>query len=330
MLPRMHARRRGSVTAALVSVALTGALAGCASGTTSATSSTTTAAAAGSSLHARQATTTIRPCHPSAGYGPGTSTHHIIVRGADRVFLVHMPPHPTAAMRLVVDFHGAGSNMQQQDIYSGFDPVADAHGFVVATPNGADTAIRQWRYFSVDDNGFAVALVHDLVLHACVAKAHVYAVGYSSGGGMTASLACQESDTFAGFGPVAADVYFPALCGNARVRPIIIFHGTADPVVPYYGGHIGGPNGLAIAPAEETAAAWAKHNGCAAGPTETRLSSQIVTLTWKGCNAPVVMYRIVGGGHTWPGAKIDVPRLGVTTHQVSATAQMWKLFSSNG
>ena len=39
------------------------------------------------------------------------------------------------------------------------------------------------------------------------------------------------------------------------------------------------------------------------------------------------MYRIVGGGHTWPGAAIDVTRLGLTTKQVSATNEMWKLFS---
>jgi polyhydroxybutyrate depolymerase len=248
--------------------------------------------------------------------------HHLVVRGANRVFLVHMPPHPSAAMRLVVDFHGAGSDMHQQDIYSGFDPVADAHGFVVASPNGADAAIRQWRYFNDDDTSFAVAIVRELALHACVDPAHAYAVGISSGAGMTASLACQASDTFAGFGPVAADVYFPALCAKAKVRPIIIFHGTADPVVPYYGGHIGGPNGLRIAPAEQTAAAWAKHNGCTAGAAQTRLSSQVVTLTWKGCKAPVVMYRIVGGGHTWPGSAIELPALGLTTHQVSADVEI--------
>ncbi|HTD49285.1 MAG TPA: PHB depolymerase family esterase [Acidimicrobiia bacterium] len=320
----MHFRGRHSAAAVFVSVALAGAFGGCTSGTASVTGKTTT----GSNRPAQPTTTTVRTCRPDAGYEPGTTMHHLVVRGANRVFLVHMPPHPGAAMRLVVDFHGAGSDMHQQDIYSGFDPVADAHGFVVASPNGADAAIRQWRYFNDDDTSFAVAIVRELALHACVDPAHAYAVGISSGAGMTASLACQASDTFAGFGPVAADVYFPALCAKAKVRPIIIFHGTADPVVPYYGGHIGGPNGLRIAPAEQTAAAWAKHNGCTAGAAQTRLSSQVVTLTWKGCKAPVVMYRIVGGGHTWPGSAIELPALGLTTHQVSATAQMWKLFSS--
>jgi len=219
--------------------------------------------------------------------------------------------------------------MNQQSVYSGFDPLADAHGFVVASPNGVDAATRQWRYFSVDDESFAIALVRELARRACVDEAHAYATGISSGGGMTATLACQASDTFAAFGPVAADVYIPQLCAEAERRPIIIFHGTADPVVPYDGGHIGRPSGFPIAPAEETAAAWAKHNGCSAGPTQTRLGSQVVRLRWKGCKEPVVMYRIEGGGHTWPGAKIEVSALGPTTHQVEAAAQMWKFFSSN-
>ena len=326
----MHRRRPAPLTvAALATVTI---LTACSSSTSNASSTTTTRTATSSATSTTRATTvaaTPKTCHPAAGFTKGTTTHHLTIAGVDREFLVHMPPHPTAGMRLVVDFHGAGSTMLKQDFYSGFDPVADAHGFVVASPNGIDAAVRQWRYFNKDDENFAKTIVRTLAANACVNAAHAYAVGISSGGGMTATLACQASDVFAGFGPVAADVYIPALCGRARRRPVIIFHGTADAAVPYGGGHIGGPSGLPIAPAETTAAAWAKHNGCRAGITRTRLSSQVVRLTWKGCAVPVVMYRIEGGGHTWPGA-IPVPRLGLTTKQISATTAMWKFFTANG
>ncbi len=231
-------------------------------------------------------------------------------------------------MRLVVDFHGATSNMYQQDVYSGFDALADKQGFVAATPNGVDAAVRQWRYLGTNhDIDFATAIVRALARDACVDAAHAYAVGISSGGAMSASLACQASATFAGFGPVAADFYFAPLCGRARRRPIIIFHGTADPVVPYGGGPVGGPGGVRVAPAEKTAAAWAQHNGCTAGAIRTRVAPHVVRLSWKRCAVPVVMYRIEGGGHTWPGAAIHVDRLGPTTSEISATAQMWKFFS---
>jgi polyhydroxybutyrate depolymerase len=43
-----------------------------------------------------------------------------------------------------------------------------------------------------------------------------------------------------------------------------------------------------------------------------------------------VLYRIDGGGHTWPGAVVDITRLGLTTHQIKATEQMWTFFSQYG
>jgi polyhydroxybutyrate depolymerase len=244
----------------------------------------------------------------------------------EREFLVHLPPEPTEDMALVVDFHGAGSSMDEQAVYSGFDPLADAEGFVVATPNGVDAAIRQWRFLgTVDDIDFAEAVVADLVANACVDADRVFATGISSGGAMSASLACQASDTFRGFGPVAANFYVEPICGDAEPRPMVVFHGTDDQVVPYAGGKIA-TSETQVQPAEESARLWAEHNGCTGGPDEEALGAEVVRLTWTGCEEPVVLYRIVGGGHTWPGAAIDVTRLGGTTQQVDASAEMWKVF----
>jgi polyhydroxybutyrate depolymerase len=229
-------------------------------------------------------------------------------------------------MPLVVDFHGAGSSMHEQAVYSGFDPLADAEGFVVATPNGVDAAVRQWRFLGTDDDiEFAEALVAELVANACADTDQVYATGISSGGAMSASLACLASDTFRGFGPVAANFYLEPLCRDARVRPIVIFHGTDDRVVPYDGGQVA-TSGVQVQPAEESARLWAEHNHCTGGPEETVLGTEVVRLAWTGCDQPVVLYRVVGGGHTWPGAAIDVARLGPTTQQVDASAEMWELF----
>jgi polyhydroxybutyrate depolymerase len=252
------------------------------------------------------------------------------VTGESRELIVHIPPHPKPAMRLVVDFHGATSNMQQQDVYTGFDRLADQEGFVVATPNGIDAAVRQWRFLDAADIDFAKAIVATLARDACVDRTHAYATGISSGGAMTTSLACRASDVFAGFGPVAAEFYNDAYCGAARPRPLIIFHGTADPVVPYAGGPVATNRGFSVSNTEQTAAKWAEHNRCTSGPVTTHLGSEVTRLRWNGCAAPVVLYRIDGGGHTWPGGTVDVDRLGLTTHQVSATDEMWKFFSQYG
>jgi polyhydroxybutyrate depolymerase len=266
-------------------------------------------------------------CVLGAGYAPGTAVHHMTVDGEARELIVHIPPQPAPGMRLVVDFHGATSNMQQQDLYSGFDTLADKRGFVVATPNGIDAPIRQWRFLDPKDIDFAKAIVANLARRACVDRAHAYATGISSGGAMTTSLACRASDVFTGFAPVAAEFYNVGYCGAAQPRPMIIFHGTADPVVPYSGGKVATNAGLSVRNTEATAAQWARHNRCTSGPVATHLGSEVTRLSWIGCRAPVVLYRIDGGGHTWPGAAVDVSRLGLTTHQIKATDTMWKLFT---
>jgi polyhydroxybutyrate depolymerase len=280
------------------------------------------------STRTRVAPATTR-CELAPGYTQGTTKHEITVDGEQREFLVHLPPHPSANMRLVVNLHGAGSDMQQQEVYSGMDPAADKYGYAVAYPNGVSAAIRQWRFAAAADLDFLPAVVRTLGRDACIDGAHAYAVGISSGGAMTAALACRDSDTFAGVGPVAGDFYGAAFCGRARQRPIIIFHGTADPVVPYKGGAVLNSGGVPVQSEASTAAAWARHNGCTPGPTSTRLGSEVTRLTWDGCIAPVVLYRIEGGGHTWPGSAIPVPRLGATTEQESATDEMLKFFAAN-
>jgi polyhydroxybutyrate depolymerase len=287
-----------------------------------------TPAATGTGSPTSTTTAAEQTCTPAPGYTPGTTTHRLTVGGRARQLLVHLPPEPTADMALVVDFHGAGSDMNQQAVYSGFDPLADEEGFVVATPNGIDAAIRQWRFLgAADEIEFAEALVADLVTNACVDASRVFATGISSGGAMSASLACQASDTFAGFGPVAANFYIEPICQDAKPRPIVIYHGTDDEVVPYAGGEITTGGGLQVQPAEESARRWAEHNGCTGGPEETEVGSEVVRLDWTGCDEPVVLYRIVGGGHTWPGAAVDVARLGPTTQQIDATAEMWEFWN---
>jgi polyhydroxybutyrate depolymerase len=41
-----------------------------------------------------------------------------------------------------------------------------------------------------------------------------------------------------------------------------------------------------------------------------------------------VLYSIIGGGHTWPGA-IPIPRLGLTTKQIDASSAIWDFFAAH-
>lgn len=270
------------------------------------------------------------PCVTATDLVPGETVTRTITIGAERrEYLVRLPASSSSAPQpLVVDFHGAGSDMQQQAFYSGFDPIADREGFVVATPNGIEAARRLWRFLGPEDLAFATALVDQLVTDACVDRERVFAAGISSGAAMSASLACRASEVFHGFGLVAADFYQPALCDRATPRPMVIFHGTDDSVVPYDGGAVNTVDGFTTEPAEEIAADWAAHHGCDPEPTETSVGTDVIRIEWTGCAAPIVFHRVVGGGHTWPGAEIDVFWLGATTDQIDASELIWSTFAS--
>jgi polyhydroxybutyrate depolymerase len=145
---------------------------------------------------------------------------------------------------------------------------------------------------------------------------------------MSSVLACRLPNRFAAFAPVTV-VFFTDRCAGTRPVSIVAFAGTADPIVPFNGGKVNCCGGATVAGAPDSMAGWARHDNCAATPKEVRLSSEVRRRTWHDCDdkSEVVFYIVDGGGHTWPGA-IAVPRLGMTTTQINASATIWEFFKS--
>jgi len=120
------------------------------------------------------------------------------------------------------------------------------------------------------------------------------------------------------------------VCDRARPVPIMLFAGSADPVVPFNGGRVNCCGGASVRSSSDVMKDWAAHDRCAATFGETRFGSEVRRRTWPGCgaHADVVFYIIDGGGHTWPGA-ISVARLGHTTTQIDASATIWQFFKDH-
>jgi polyhydroxybutyrate depolymerase len=123
--------------------------------------------------------------------------------------------------------------------------------------------------------------------------------------------------------------------------PLVQIHGTSDAYWPYDGGL---PHGLRrrilhnASPAEvlgvdEWAALLARANGADGGPVATSVSEDVDLRRWIGRNRSddLAFYRIAGGGHTWPGARIALPGFifGRTSHTFHATEEIWSFFSSH-
>jgi polyhydroxybutyrate depolymerase len=146
-------------------------------------------------------------------------------------------------------------------------------------------------------------------------------------------LSCTLSDRIAAVGMVAAAQSLPwNWCTDHRPVPMIAFHGTADPIVPYNGGPLGDPfNPVTVTfPAvRDWAASWSRRNRCGANPVESVVAPDVTRIEYTQCaeDAPVVLYTVQGGGHSWPGGK-PLPEwwVGSTSNSIDATSLMWAFF----
>jgi polyhydroxybutyrate depolymerase len=289
-------------------------------------------------------------CGPPRPHTSGTTVETISTVDGLRSYRVHVPPSYTGTTRvpLILNFHGLGSNALAEEIYSGLGVRADQPdgGFVVVMPEGTLGQYgRYWNTYQIDaaphDVAFAAAILDRLEATLCIDRARVFAAGMSNGAMMSVRLACSLSSRIAAAAPVAG-AYYPALfvgypaesCPDARPAPIIAFHGTADTIVPYNGGHGYADTDFRLAIDNDTADEdilqdWAAHNGCTSGRQQTAVSAEVNLIQYSGCNegADVELYSVVGGGHTWPGAG-DVPGF-YTTHDISATDLMWAFFQAH-
>ena len=273
-------------------------------------------------------------CTPARPHDPGDFEETLVSGGREREYIVHVPPSYTGAdaLPLVLNLHGHGSNAREQAFYSGLPRKADRAGFIVVTPQGTGDQ-PHWNFLGIgasapDDVAFIDDLLDTLMSELCIDQARVYSAGISNGAAMSVTLACRLSDRVAAIAPLAG-LFFVDGCAANRPVPVIAFHGTDDAFVPFEGGVVTSSN-LPVRPAEESLQDWATHNGCAEDPERTRVSDSIRLIRYQGCDedATVELYVVEGGGHTWPGA-IDVPRLGATTHEISATDLMWAFFEAH-
>lgn len=230
----------------------------------------------------------------------------------------------------MLEFHGFGSSAEQQMNYGSFEPQAERDGFLVVALQGQGEP----RHFTLgpseneqDDVEVVGDLIDRLATTRCIDTSSVYAAGMSNGGSLSAMLACRLSDRIAAFASVASVTWRPA-CLAAGTVPIIAFHGTADPMVPFGGGAVNCCGRPTVASVEETMGEWARHDDCTTGPIEEPVKGNVVVRTWSGCKprGDVRLYVVNGGGHTWPGARPTGGFLGETTRDVDASEVIWQFF----
>lgn len=263
----------------------------------------------------------------------GTSTATITSGGLDRRYIVHIPPsyNGTNAMPLVLALHPFAGNAELMLDLTRFPDVADRAGFVVVAPDGAGDPqfwnIAKYRD-AADDVAFLRALLARLDADLCVDPDRAYVTGYSNGGGMALRLACEMPDQIAAVAVVASQY----VSCDADV-PLIAFHGTSDTLLPFEGGAEPDTPGVTLVPARRAVSEWARQLGCDGLAQITVPSTEIEVSTYQRCRqgeGEALLYTILRGGHTWPGA-VALPDYiaGRTTQQVDATNAIWDFFAAH-
>ncbi len=269
------------------------------------------------------------------------SSGTILSGGRRRRYLLHVPKNyqPGKATPLVISMHGYAEWPGHQVQISRWTQLAEENGFLVVFPAGTMWPMR-WRTRGepgsemdpMIDVRFISALIDTLQGRYTIDPRRIYANGLSNGGGMSFALACRLSERIAAIGSVAGAYLTPWTdCSASRPVPLIAFHGTHDPVVPYDGGPSLRFN-IPFPAIPEWIAEYAYRNGCEGSPVELLKAGAVRGIRYSGPSpeAEVDFFTIQGGGHTWPCSR-PMPKwlVGTTNQDVDATRMMWKFFQAH-
>lgn len=253
---------------------------------------------------------------------------------------------------LVVLLHGFGGNGVGIVDSTNMNIIAEQEGFILALPDALPDAQNapSWNYTRglseldtepQDDAQFILAMIEDIAQDFKVDRERVYATGVSNGGYMTERLACEVADSFTAFAVVVAGGFagMDKLCASQPPSPILYIIGTQDPIVLWDGLIVpyGDTEVVIFWTMDSTIGFWASHNGCDIdNPLTSELpilgnspDTSVTRFEAQDCsdNSALVVYVVVGGGHSFPGIDWGNPSLiGRVNMDFQANQTIWEFF----
>jgi polyhydroxybutyrate depolymerase len=213
----------------------------------------------------------------------------------------------------VLVLHGVGgpaATAQTVAEASRFDRLADRERFVVYGEGTGGT-------WSDGDVGYFRAVIEHLAGRRAIDRERVFATGWSGGGFMVHTLACELSDRIAAVAVLHAPL--DRSCRPRRPVSVLQIAGTGDGTIPYAGGDAGSTT---VPSMPAAIGRWRRIDRCgrfrrsARGPVIRRIAT--------GCarGTAVELITIRRGGHVWYGPQVQPP-----DDAVDATAEAWRFFA---
>lgn len=292
-----------------------------------------------------------------AALAPGDHEFSIRHDGLQRTYLVFVPPQAADVRApVVLNFHGGGSNARVQQWYTRMDETAGREGFIAVYPNGTGGFAGRFLTWNagkccgpaaasnVDDVGFVAALLDDLATRTPVDRTRIYATGLSNGSMMAYRLAAEAPGRIAAVAGVAGAMTLP---GFSPGRPVAVMHvHSVDDGRALYDGGLGPAFPLTDTRVFHSSVdamldKWRARNGCpsgarvdqtirgTAGSADTAHTATRYTFAPCRAGTEVVLWKLTGAGHVWPGGQHDYLRLllGPGTAVIDANKEMWAFFA---
>jgi polyhydroxybutyrate depolymerase len=297
------------------------------------------------------------PTPAPAPYPVGLSESTITIGSVERRFLVHVPAGITTPRAIIVVLHGGGgSGAQAANLtvspQAVFRNVADRERAIAVFPTALESNWNDCRDDAISigngsqDVDFLDALLNRLGREYGIDSRRMLMTGTSNGALMSMRFAFERSDRIAAIAISSGNLPLnpePGTCttGPPRAVPILMTHGTIDPLVPYNGGCVALPitqvciQGRVIS-AEATRDRWLALNNLAGTTPLTATfnptpddGGAAVQSRYPGAS-PVEWWQLQGAGHSPPSRTVFLDRneSGIQNRDVEFAEIAWTFFAA--
>jgi polyhydroxybutyrate depolymerase len=245
-------------------------------------------------------------------------TRPLAHNGYQRPYQIFRPAHIAAHPAVVFMLGGIHTTAKSVAENFGWTQKAEQNGFLAVFPdpvatqtdqppshrnitfwemNGSRTHLLAADKLPVDDDGYLLAVLHDVLSRDHPNRRRIFFAGFSSGSGMVQLFAAKHPSLVDGVVAVATPLMSPP-AELSRPVPILYIHGDDDEQFSGFETH--SPN-FATTP-HGNWVTWGYLNGCRQ-QTAARTAWGVEFL-WRDCrhDVPVVADFIRHLGHEWPGA----------------------------
>jgi polyhydroxybutyrate depolymerase len=267
--------------------------------------------------------------------------------GKLRQYNVYLPQDFHSNQPVILNLHGYSWTISRHASYTFMHEIADTTGFIVVYPAGSkapnrklgwNTGLRDHPFGQTDttsnDVGFLLALIDTLFAHYSIDLSQVYCCGFSMGGEMTYRMAIEAGNRFSAFASVSGKINDGSAGAGTPAGPcsILHFHGTNDDVETYDGENDGN-----LWPVEEMIGYWLDNNNCvyeadtvSIPNTDLTDGSTVQKISYINCSddSRVIFFKILGGGHGWPGSTEGMYPNGYPNRDINASAEIVSFFKN--